>query len=99
MAKRRHLKRDIGYVAGELFTEVLVAKMLVVGIDQDKSDSLLARILEMQDEFVQRAAKPDGKENRKLVKEYYKKFDADLEKEINGIVSDIEALNKENKGE
>lgn len=99
MAKRRNLKRDIGYVAGELFTEVLVAKMLVPGIDHDKGDQLLGRILDMQDEFVQRAAKPDGKENKKLVKEYYKKLEADLQQAINAIVDDIHALNKESKGE
>ncbi|MDF9830144.1 hypothetical protein [Parabacteroides sp. PF5-6] len=94
MAKRRNLKRDIGYVAGELFTEVLVAKMLVPGIDQDQSDELLARILEMQDQFVQRAAKPDAKENKKLVKQYYKKLEEDLQKEIQAIVGGIETLSK-----
>ncbi len=99
MAKKRNLKRDIGYVAGELLAEVLVAKMLVPEIDQDKSDELLGRILEMQDEFIQRAAKPDGKENKKLVKEYYKKLEADLEKSIETIVRDIQALNKNNEGE
>lgn len=94
MAKRRNLKRDIGYVAGELFTEVLVAKMLVPGIDQDKSDEILTQILEMQDQFVQRAAKPDAKENKKLVKQYYRKLEEDLQKEIQAIVAGIEALSK-----
>lgn len=97
MAKRRNLKRDIGYVAGELFTEVLVAKMLTPGINHDKADELLGAILDMQDEFVQRASNPTGKDNPKLVREYYKKLEADLQQAIDDIVSKIQALGKDNQ--
>lgn len=95
MSKRRTLKRDIGYVAGELFTEILVSKMITPGIDHDKADALMGRVLDMQDNFILRAAKPDAKENRKLVKEYYKKLHVDLQTEIDSIVKEIEALNKD----
>lgn len=97
MAKRRNLKRDIGYIAGELFTEVLVTKMLIPGVDHDKADGILGRVLDMQDSFVQRAAKPDGKENKKLVKAYYKKLEEDLEKEIGAIVLEIQTLGAASK--
>lgn len=97
MAKRRNLKRDIGYLAGELFTEVLVAKMLVPGIDHDKADALMGRILDMQENFILRAGKTDGKDNAKRVKEYYKRLDIDLSKEIKAIVLEIEELGKEVK--
>lgn len=99
MAKRKNLKRDIGYVAGELFTEVLVVQMLLPGIDYDKSNELLGRIREMRDEFVQRAAKPNGKDNKKLVREYYRKLEIDLKKSIDSMVGDIQSLSKEHKGE
>ncbi len=95
MAKRKTLKRNIGYVAGELFTEILVAKMLVPNIDHDKADALMGRILDMQDNFVERAAKPDGKDNKKLVKEYYKKLYTDLQTEIDAIAEELEKLSKD----
>ena len=50
MAKRRILKKEISYVAGELFSEVLVCKLFIPGVEEDKADVLLARILDMQDE-------------------------------------------------
>lgn len=95
MAKRRNLKRDIGYIAGELFTEILVSKMLVPNIDHEKADELMGRVLDMQDKFIKRAARPDGKDNKKLVRQYYKKLEEDLQAEIDGIIGEIEELSKE----
>ncbi|MDL2255003.1 hypothetical protein LJC44_00190 [Parabacteroides sp. OttesenSCG-928-G06] len=94
MAKRRTLKRDISYIAGELFTEVLVAKMLAPKVDQEAADIVMVRILDMQDEFIKRAASPGGKNNAKLVKTYYKKLVADLQTEVEAIILAIEELNK-----
>lgn len=95
MAKRRILKKEIGYVAGDLFSEVLVCKLFVPGVEKGKADALFSRILDMQDEFVRRAGSPDAKDNKKLVKEYYKKLRADLQAEEDAIVSEIDKLSKE----
>ncbi len=97
MANRRDLKKEIGYVVGELFSEVLVCKLFVPGVEGGKADALLTRILDMQDEFVCRAGNPDAKDNKKLVKEYYRKLRADLQKEVDAIADEIEQLSKENK--
>ena len=95
MAKRRILKKDIGYIAGELFFEALVCKLYIPGTDQEKADVVMARILDMQDDFICRANCPDGKDNKALVKEYYRKLKVDLQTEINAIVTEIGELNKE----
>lgn len=95
MAKRRILKKEIGYVAGDLFTEVLVCKMFIKGVDEEKADALLSRILDMQDGFVRRAGSPDAKDNKKIVKEYYRKLRADLQAEEDAIVAEIDKLSKE----
>ena len=52
MAKRRILKKEISYVAGELFTEALVCKLYIPGVNQEKADALMARILDMQDSSI-----------------------------------------------
>jgi len=95
MAKRRILKKSIGYIAGDLFTEVLVCKMLLPGADHNQMDELLEKIYVMQETFIRRAHQPDGKDNEALVKEYYKKILVDLETEATAIAKDIEALRKE----
>lgn len=92
MAKVKTLKKNIGYIAGELFTEVLVAKMLAPSIDKDKVDAILVHILEMQDTFIQRANNPDGKNNKALVKKHYQKLHADLRKEIDKIIIEVNGL-------
>lgn len=94
MANKRVLKKEIMYAAGELFTETLVCKLYVPDTDQEKADALMTRILNMQDDFICRAGKPDGKDNKALVKEYYKKLRADLQAEVDAIAAEIGGLNK-----
>ena len=94
MSKRRILKKDISYVAGDLFTEVLVCKLYVPGVEQDKAEALRTRILDMQDDFIRRAGRPAGKENKTLVKAYYRKLRTDLQAQIDAIAAEIEGLSK-----
>lgn len=95
MANRRTLKKSIGYVAGDLFTEAFISKMFIPGVDKEKADIVMARILDMQDEYIKRVNSLDGKENPKRVKEYYSKLMADLQKELNGIATEIGELSKQ----
>lgn len=94
MASKRLLKKNIGYIAGDLFTEVLICKLFIPATDQDQAEVLMTRILDMQDEFVKRANRPDAKENKKRVKVYYSKLIADLQAEINSIGTEIAELSK-----
>ena len=94
MAKRRILKKDISYVAGDLFTEVLICQAFVPGTEQEKADSVMSRILQMQDEYIRRAQRPDGNSDRKHVKEYYRKLRADLQAEVDAIGEEIASLSK-----
>lgn len=93
MAKRKDLKQIINYVAGELFIEVLLFKKVIPGVDQEKAEALMSRIIDVQTDFVLRAASPDGKNNKTLVKEYYSKLYVDLQTEIDAIVQEIAELN------
>lgn len=94
MAKRRILKKEIGYVAGELFAEVLVCKLYVPGVEQEKAEVVLSRILDMQDDFIRRVNCPNGKDNGTLVKEYYRKLRLDLQTEVDAIADEIGGLSK-----
>lgn len=94
MAKRRILKKDICYVAGDLFAEALVCKMFIPGVQQEKAEVLMSRILDMQDDFIRRAHRPDGKDNKKRVKEYYRRLTADFQAEVDAIGAEIEQLSK-----
>lgn len=94
MAKRRILKKYIGYAAGDLFTEALICKLYIPGVEAEKAEMVMSRILDMQDEFIRRAHCPDGKENATLVKEYYRKLMVDLQTEVDAIAVEINGLSK-----
>lgn len=94
MAKRRDLKKEIAYAVGELFMEALVCKLYIPGVDQEKSDQLMGRILDIQDDFISRVGHPSGKDNKKLVREYYRKLRTDFQEAINSIANEIGELSK-----
>ena len=75
MASRKELKKNINYIAGELFTECLVNSLYVPGTDKQKADELMAEILKMQDEFI------SGN-----VKGFYKKLRADFNAKVDEII-------------
>lgn len=92
MTKRRDLKKDINYIAGELFSEVMMYSLYIPGTDMEKADSLMTRVLNMQDEYLSRAQRPDGKDNKALVREYYRKLRVDLQTEIEAVAGEIANL-------
>ena len=94
MAKRRILKKDINYISETLFSEVAVIRMLEKDVDADKANKLMARILDLREDFVKRSNTVDGKDNKKLVRAYYRSLNEALRKETAEIIAEIKELNK-----
>ena len=82
MASRKVLKKNVNYIAGELFAECLMNSLYVPGTDKKKADELMAEILKMQDEFISRT-EPGN------VKGYYKKFRSDFNAKVDEIIEAI----------
>lgn len=82
MASRRELKKQVNYIASELFMECLVNSLYVPGTDKQKADQLMSDILNMQDEFLSRISHTEPGN----VKGFYKKFRADFNAQVNEIV-------------
>ena len=80
MASRRELKKNVNYIAGELFTECLINSMFIPGTD---------KVMKMQDEFVTRISHTEPGN----VKGFYKKFRADFNAKVNEIIEAIGKLN------
>ena len=89
LASRRELKKNVNYIAGELFTECLINSMFIPGTDKVKADELMAEVLKMQDEFVTRISHTEPGN----VKGFYKKFRADFNAKVNEIIEAIGKLN------
>lgn len=89
MASRRKLKKNVNYIAGELFTECLIHCLYVPGTDRSKADQLMGKILTMQDEFISRISHTEPGN----VKVFYKKFREDFNKQVDQIIDEIAKLN------
>ena len=75
MASRRELKKNVNYIAGELFMECLVNSLYVPGTDKAKADELMGKIISHTE--------PGN------VKGFYKKFREDFNKEVDAIIDAI----------
>lgn len=89
MANRRELKKNVNYIAGELFSECLVNSKFVPGTDKAKADEVMGQILAMQDEFISRISHTEPGN----VKGFYRKFRSDFNTKVNEIIDAIAKLN------
>lgn len=94
MASRKNLKKTIVSVLGELFVETMVCKMYMPTVDGEKADALMSRILDFQSELISRVSHTDGRDNKALVRKYFRDLRADLDKEAEAILAEIAELSK-----
>lgn len=94
MASRRALKKDINYLYSELLTECFKLSIISPKENHDKIEVLFNKIFLSSNDFIIRAGKPDGKDNPKLVKAYYKKLGQDLLNDVMGISKELDELDK-----
>lgn len=88
MASRRKLKKNLNYIAGELFAECLISSMNE-NTDRKKVDEILTQILVMQDEFISRISHTEPGSEKVFYKKLYSEFNA----KVDEIVDAITALN------
>lgn len=93
MANKRLLKKEINYVIDELITDCIVCDAFVSGKECQKIDLLVGDLFAMKADFLSRVNKTDGKDNPKLVKNYYKSLVANFDKKIGEIIAELEKLN------
>jgi hypothetical protein len=92
MASRRKLKQTLSFVSSELISDIYFRCLMSKEIDSQKVDSLVVEIMALNREFILRVNRPDGKDNSKLVKAYYRKLYADWQKSTEKIIKEIESL-------
>ncbi len=92
MASRRKLKKTIKFVSSELITDIYFRCLLSKKVEEQKVDSLVVNIMELNREYVLRANRPDGKDNPKLVKTYFQKLFSDWQLAMEKVIKEIESL-------
>ncbi len=90
MASRKNLKKNIGCIIDELFTECIVRCNCIPGTDKDAINEIIAQLIETDADFTSRISHTEpGK-----AKIFYKQFREDFNKQIELIIGKIEAVSK-----
>ncbi len=92
MASRRKLKKTIQFVTSELITDIYFRCLMSKDIEDTKIEALVIEIMALNNEFILRANRPDGKENPTLVKAYFRKLFSDWKIAMENTIKSIESL-------
>ena len=87
MANKRTLKKNINYLTYDLLAECFTYQYFHKDADPKKVETAATQILDLRNELVSRINHVDGKDNPKLVKEYFQKIRKDFEKSIEALDS------------
>ncbi|MFT3753176.1 MAG: hypothetical protein QM800_09980 [Paludibacter sp.] len=89
MASRRKLKQTIQFVSSELITDIYFRCLMSKKVDEKKVDDLVVKIMTLTREYILRANRPDGKDNPKLIKAYFKKLFSDWQADMDQVIKEI----------
>ena len=92
MASRRKLKKTIKFVSFELITDIYFRYLTSKETDAKTIDDLVVDIMSLNREYVLRANRPDGKDNPKLVKAYFRKLFGDWQASMEKVIKQIEKI-------
>lgn len=82
MASKRALKKEVVKLVAMLYDEAYLLRSLSVGDTVDKLDDFMDDLLVFTDDTLRRIQHPDGKDNAKLVKAYYRTLRRDIKEKI-----------------
>ena len=72
MASKRNLKKEVINLAVALFDDAHLLRTLSTDENAKQLDSIMDEIIVFTDDTIRRVHRPDGKDNPKLVKDYYR---------------------------
>jgi hypothetical protein len=92
MASKREIKKDIRYLCEQLILDALEVSEIVGENDKQKVAGIVAEIAVIHNELISRTNHPDGKDNPKLVRAYFRAIYNDLLTECNKIYDKLNQL-------
>jgi len=78
MATKRDIKKDIRYLCEQLILDALELSEIAKEDDKQKIVEIVTEIASLYNDLISRSNHPDGKDNPKMVKAYFKAISSDL---------------------
>ncbi len=91
MASVRELKKDIDYLVFEVISDCFVYSNIHPDNKTDELTALISDAVEFRNDLIARVNSPDGKDNPKIVRAYYRTVSKDL---LEGVDKLFERLSK-----
>jgi hypothetical protein len=92
MASVRELKKDIDYLVFEVISDCLLYSDVNPDENTDAVTSIIEDAVNFRNDLIARVNNPDGKDNAKIVKAYYKKVEKDLLTGVDKLFDRLSAL-------
>ncbi len=94
MASIRELKKDIDYLIFEVISDCFVFSKLHSDIKSDELSAIISDAVDFRNDLIARVNNPDGKDNPKIVRAYYKAVQKDLLTGVDKLFSRLSLLTK-----
>jgi hypothetical protein len=78
MASVRELKKDIDYLVFEVISDCFVFSNVHPDNKPDELSAIISDAVNFRNDLIARVNNPDGKDNPKILKAYYKTLEKDL---------------------
>ena len=94
MASVRELKKDIDYLIYEVISDCFVFSGLHPDMKSDELSAIISDAVDFRNDLIARVNNPDGKDNPKIVKAYYKSVEKDLLTGVDKLFSRLSEMTK-----
>jgi len=97
MASIRELKKDIDYLIFEVISDCFVFSTVNPENKPDELSAIISDSVAFRNDLIARVNNPDGKDNPKIVKAYYKSVKNDLITGVDKLFDRLSALSAKKK--
>jgi hypothetical protein len=95
MASVRVLKKNIDALIFEVISDCFVFSGVNAEKKSDKVSTIITDAVNLRNDLLARVNNPDGKDNPKIVKAYYKKVENDLISGVDKLFKSLSSVSKE----
>jgi hypothetical protein len=97
MASVRGLKKDIDSLIFEVISDCFIYSGLHPENKPDEVSAIISDAVNFRNDLIARVNNPDGKDNPKIVKAYYKTVEKDLISGVDKLFEKLSSLSKKKK--
>jgi len=94
MASRRDLKKDIDYLVFEVISDCFILQGIHPDHKSEELSAIISDAVNLRNDLIARVNNPDGKDNPKIIKSYYKMVSKDLLTGVDSLFTRLSKLTK-----